>query len=116
MHQASPDESFCLLTLGAGLPIYREHGSKSGGGGPGGSSRSGSARVILSREAALNCRIRRDLPHRSLPAYRRFFFFLGGGGGGFTSTAAATVAACGGGIIRWTTYCWPIVQTLVVIQ
>jgi hypothetical protein len=50
-------------------------------------------------------------------AQRRFFFFLrGGGGGGFAARTSSGVGATGGGMTLLTTYCWPIVQTLVVIQ
>ena len=58
------------------------------------------------------------LPRQDPPAYpyRRFFFFRGGGGGGFAAFTSSGDGTSGGGISRWTTNCWPTVQTLVVIQ
>ncbi len=49
-------------------------------------------------------------------SYRRFFFLRGGGGGALAALTSATVATGGAGQKALTTYCWPIVQMLVVIQ
>jgi hypothetical protein len=58
----------------------------------------------------------RAMGAKSLPTYRRFFFFLGGGGGGLAAAAWAGVGISGSGMTCLITYCWPIVQMLVVIQ
>ncbi len=47
---------------------------------------------------------------------RRRFFFLGGGGGGLAAAIAAGEGTAGAGMKRFSAYCCPIVQKLVVIQ